>query len=186
MSDFEQIRFVELLEYPEFKTFLTTKPDIPEVATAGGRKPWRVYVQREAHGKWAKKDFASYVEAFKFMKPHIKASHDVALHCRSVSYMPPGKWVKVVKGGKPVWLTGANDKPRRDPETGKRIQMRRLKPMQMPPGHEWCMYCRRPTIFTWFSKHHSFARRDLVMKMDVERCTICGVSAAGPNDWKGR
>lgn len=183
MSDFEQIRFLELLDLPGFKEFLVTRPEILAVPI-GNKLPWRVYVQKHPHGRWAKKDFETYGAAFKFMKPYIRTSHDVALHCRNIMYLPPGRWLPIRRNGEPVYLLDAQGKPRLD-DDGKRIRQKKFKPMQMPPGHTWCAYCRRPTIFTWFSRHHAFPPT-LKIRGNVERCTICGVTATGPNDYKGR
>lgn len=181
----EQARFIELLEDPTFRKFVVTKPDLPPAASIGGRLPWRLWVQREAGGRWAKKDFTSYGEAARALKSYLKTAHDLALGSRSVAFKIPGRWVNLSKGGQPVYLRDAkNQIVVRD---GVKVRKQKFVAMSLPPGHAWCIYCRRPTVFTWFSRHHAFSKelQDL-FRRDEERCTICGITENNPHDWQGR
>lgn len=160
----------ELLVDKTYKEFFLTRPELrPHPRTS---PPWRVYVQRKPDGSWAKKDFWSYVEAFKFLKKLLPEIHDAAIHCRGVSYKPPSRRVRVTRGGKPVIIKSPN---------GTRVQRTRLvywtpklEPEEAP--HVWCPWCRRPVEIRWFSKHHSFNGVDQVFDPSLRRCVICGAS----------
>jgi hypothetical protein len=47
---------------------------------------------------------------------------------------------------------------------------------QIPEGHLWCLYCRRPTIFRHFRRHHAFPTLHYEVSKEFARCSICGVS----------
>lgn len=52
--------------------------------------------------------------------------------------------------------------------------------LEWPKSHVWCPYCRRPTVWWRFSRHHalrSFVNFDM---SEVVRCTICGHSENDP------
>lgn len=156
----------ELLEDKVYREFFTTKPKMPSVHPS--RLPWRVYVQRSSGGSWAKKDFHTYVEAFKFLKPRITSIHDATIQSRGVAFDPPVKIVKVVKGGKPV-IDPTTKKPKI-----KRLVWAPVLP-ELEGRHEWCPYCRRPTVFAWFSRHHAFPK-GYEIATPYQRCVICGAS----------
>jgi hypothetical protein len=112
--------------------------------------PWRVWAQKEPGGRWSKRDFVKYAEAFRFMvKLHKAGFYDYALSNRVEPYRPP--LVKL--------------------KTGKRI---RHTPHALGESADqsWCCYCRRPTIFAWFTKHHNLPMHALT---PAKRCAICGI-----------
>lgn len=43
-----------------------------------------------------------------------------------------------------------------------------------PTSHDWCPYCRRPTVFWWFSKHHALRQYSHYDLGQDKRCMICG------------
>jgi hypothetical protein len=161
----------ELLEDKVFKEFFTTIPEVQGYMHPG-RLPWRVYVQKERGGPWRKKDFRTYREAFLFLKPRLRDVYDATIQSRGTAFPPPAKVVKVVKR-----LPSGKKVPVRD-EKGKqqyrRIVWRPILP-EMEEPHRWCPYCRRPTVFGWFSKHHAFPR-GFEFDLSLQRCTICGAS----------
>jgi hypothetical protein len=178
-----QMRMIDLLDDKTFKEFFRTKPKVPPHLQ--GQECWRVFVQREAGGKWAKRDFDSYPAAANFAISLLrKGAWDLAVHCRSVSYGPPGRWVNLTKNGKPVYLTDANNKPVL--RGGQKVRKQRFVAMHVPPGHVWCPHCRRPTIFRWFRSHHAFpkSRPEVAYDPSHLRCTICGIRESSVN-WRG-
>lgn len=188
MSNFvPQMRMIDLMQTKAYKDFFRTKVALPPHLKRAGVKPWRVYVQREANGKWARKDFDSYAEAANSLLRMLKDGvWDGTLHCRTVSFKPPGRWVNLTKKGKPVWLKKNGEPVLRD---GKKVRKQKFVPMTMPPGHEWCPNCRRPTVFRWFRKHHAFVQREdaefkVVFDPSHLRCTICGLRESGIK-WRG-
>lgn len=188
MSFVPQERMIDLLQSPSFKEYFRTKIKLPPHLRRAGALPWRVYVQREPDGRWAKKDFATYAEGANFLLRLLKdGAWDGALHCKAASFKPPGRWVNLTKAGKPVYLRDkAGALILRD---GKKVRKQKFVPMTIPPGHEWCPNCRRPTVFKWFKKHHAFVQKEAAEFVTVYdpahlRCTICGIRESGIK-WRG-
>lgn len=136
--------------------------------------PWVVYIQKEAEGPWARKTMPEYSEAFRLFSRYLKAGvHDAAIQCRPSAFRPPHRVVNVTRGGKPVMVK----------INGQEIQKTASVPWRPKlgigdPHHTWCGYCRRPTVFKWFTKHHALDKSMVAGVFDttVLRCTICGVS----------
>jgi hypothetical protein len=160
----------ELLEDKAYKEFFLKAPPMPVVYRQLNMKPWRVYIQREADGPWAKKDLETYREAFALFKRYRPDIHDAAITSRSVAFAPPHKLVRI-KGAYVI------------DRKGKKVQKVKLVVWtpRLPPeetGHHWCTYCRRPTVFKYFSRHHAFGK-DMAITQDDLRCTICGIRLEG-------
>jgi hypothetical protein len=159
----------ELLEDPIYLKYFRTVPHLP----AGPRmsEPWRVYVQLEVDGPWARKHFWTYKEAYRWLKPKLEGYHDATIQSKGVAYKPPMKIVKVSRRGVPVMINTPSGPVQKTTEIV-------WKP-HLPEGetmHTWCCYCRRPTIFKWFSKHHAFRGTNQLFDPTLRRCTICGAS----------
>lgn len=157
----------DLLEDKEYVKFFLTKPDPPRY-----KKPnaWRVYVQREVDGRWGKKDFNTYPEAFAFFKQIRRRCHDATIHSRGLSFAPPQRWVKLTRHGRPVMAPGKD---------GKQYQAMKLvvwKPrlVEGDQAHTWCIYCRRPVELRWYTSHHTFKGKEF--NQTLKRCPICGAS----------
>jgi hypothetical protein len=104
--------------------------------------PWRVYVRKEQQGSWARVDVEAFGKAHNEIVRRLPDYWDFALHSKCQAFLPP-----VLKaGGKHVWLP-------------------------MPDGHNWCEYCRRPTVFKFFKRHPAIRQ---VINPDDLRCGICG------------
>lgn len=160
----------ELLEDKAYKEFFLRRPAMPRVYGEQGKLPWRVYVQREADGRWAKKDLPTYREAFEFFKKWRDNMHDGAIASRPVAFAPPNKLVRV-KGKYQVGSDGVN----------RQVTIPVIWKPKLPAEetfHEWCPYCRRPTIFKWFSSHHAFPKGE-AFDTAARRCTICGIREEG-------
>jgi hypothetical protein len=158
----------ELVQDRHYRRYLDTKPELPEAANTKGwnsSPPWVVYVQREANGKWGKREFWKYRKALKFLYRALELGvHDAALNCKRIGFEPPIRFARI--RGK--YVEGSDGKMR--PAT-KRIWWRPVL-MEGDQEHLWCMYCRRPVIFKYFSKHKRLGEVD----QTVRRCTICGAS----------
>lgn len=161
----ELMRFNEQLEeYPGIKELLTTKP--PLLGAPAVSPPWRIYARQEQNSGWGRKEFHTYKSAFDFWKLKRKIWYDVSITSKRQRFDPPGKIVKLKRRGEPLMVKTP---------TGMR-QATKLVPISPPPGHLWCMYCRRFTIFTWFLNHHAFrGEMKLLMDQSERRCCICGV-----------
>lgn len=164
------IRLIELLDDKRYREYFLKVPALPQVKRIA--PPWRLYVQRETDGPWARKEFNTYREAFQNLKSrYLKESHDACIQSKGTAFDPPYRIVKVTRGGIVQMTKGPN------PQPITRVVI--WKP-QLPPdetAHRWCPYCRRPTIFGWFSHHHAFPRgTTLAYDPSLKRCTICGAS----------
>lgn len=164
------ITLPELLEDKAYREFFTTKPSSPPAHPLAS-PPWRVYIQRRLDGPWARRDFRTYTQAFKFIRPHLKTCHDGAIQSKGVAYRPPGRLVRVTRNGAPIMVKMT------DGTYTQKTKFVEWRP-HLPEGegvHHWCPYCRRPTVFRWFSNHHAFPKGS-VFDPSLTRCIICGAS----------
>lgn len=160
------ITLPELLEDKAFRKFFERQPSIPVVKRT--TPPYRIWVQKEPRGRWAKKDVGSYQSAVRWFDKNLELIYDGALAIPSTQTAPPKRLVRVSKDGKPVLVRNAD---------GTKTQ--KIKEVLWVPRipaderkHLWCPYCRRPTVFAWFSKHHNQPK---VLQPEYSRCTICGL-----------
>lgn len=159
----------ELLEDKTYREFFLNPPAMPRVYRQQGKDPWRVYLQ--LNKRWVKKDLPTYRKAFATFKKYRDDAHDAAIVSRSVAFPPPHRFVRI-KGKYQI------------DSRGNRIQVTKLvvwRP-QVPAeelDHRWCPYCRRPTVFSYFSKHHAFTGMDAFGLGQWLRCTICGIRLEG-------
>lgn len=173
------ITLPELLKDPKYREFFKTPPKM--VKPLPGQLPWRVIIQREADGPWAKKELETYGSAFRIIANSLRAGrlHDGAVISRGIAFGPPQRVAKITKGGRPVWFT-RDGKIVLDAD-GNRIQKTvtvEWKPKldSADEPHTWCTYCRRPTVFRWFHSHHALRANGLQALVDPSdrRCAICG------------
>lgn len=161
----------ELVQDKTYRKFLETKPVLPPIARSkkmAASPPWVVYIQREPEGKWGKKEFWKYSEAFHFMRLWLKkGAHDAAINCKRIGFDPPTRLARI----KGKFVRGSD---------GKMRQATKFVPWVLPtamvmdqPEHHWCRFCRRPTVFKFYSKH----RRLGAVDPGISRCCICGASA---------
>lgn len=118
-----QLRLIDLLR--EDPGFLAWTKRVPELKAVTSTPPWRLFIQKEEGGRWARKDFPSYPEAYDALKLRLPSCYDAAIHCKPHPFAPP-----IFKKGE------------------KKFRMK------MPAGHEWCSHCRRPTVFRFFGNSH--------------------------------
>lgn len=140
----EQIRLRTLLKEDELyrKWFLKE----PKIRVLHSTPPWRLFVQRDRGGRWARVDLPAYTKALGAVKLKLPDVWDMAIHCKPQAFNPPQVKLK----GKKVYLP-------------------------MPPGHRWCVYCRRPTRFLYFEHHPNMKH----VNPEEKRCLICGARALG-------
>lgn len=126
---------------------------VPTITVMHHSPPWRLYVQKLEGGKWARADIRGYPEAYTAVRSRLPECHDMAIHCRPQAFRPPA-----------VELSGKKSY------------------MPCPDGHEWCVYCRRPTVFGYFSSHPAMPHKTVA---DYElRCGICAARFAGMKRYK--
>lgn len=161
------ITMKELLQDKQFKEWMRQIPVLPATAKNQATTPWRVYIQLSPGGEWRYKDFPKYTLAWNWMIKRLDKYHDFAIRCRRVGFDPPMQMVKV----KGKYFTGKDGVKR------PLIKWRVWKPKLMGDEveHQWCPYCRRPTIFQHFTKHKAFPKGHPI-DSEVRRCVICGSS----------
>lgn len=125
----QQIRLRTLLKEDTIYKQWFMKP--AEITIFHSTPPWRIFVQKEEGGPWARGDAPTYAKAYTAVKLRLPDVHDMTIHSKAQRFRPP-----VIKvGGKRVYLP-------------------------MPDGHDWCELCRRPTVFRYFKKHPSIGAVD--------------------------
>lgn len=117
----KQVPLRQLLKAPDYRKWFGTKPQLTVVTST---QPWRLFVQREQGGRWAKADLDTYSQAYAGVKSRLSECYDMTIHSKAQAFRPP--IVRV--NGKKSW-------------------------MPCPDGHHWCVYCRRPTVFAYYEKH---------------------------------
>lgn len=165
------IPLAQLLEDKVFSNYFTTTPHLHPVQ-CDGRLVWRVWIKPTQKSPWRKKDVARYSTAVDLVAARLGDVYDAAVQCRGRAYEPPVKRVALTRGGVPQL-----------DEAGKRLVKAVVWKtpsalVQAYGPHDWCFYCRRPTIFAYISNHHSFRGTALgsFPTDNVRRCTLCGVS----------
>jgi hypothetical protein len=163
----------ELLKDSFYRAFIEKTPEQPELAKDKARMkspPWVVYIQREADGKWGRREFWRYQKALKFMIAWLdKGAHDAALNNRRVSFYPPSRLVRI----KGKFVVGSDGKQRQ--ATKLVVWKPKVELLTDEADHFWCSYCRRPTIFRYYKRHKALGGMEL--DQSTARCCICGASS---------
>jgi hypothetical protein len=162
----------ELLEDPVYWNFILEKPRSPFHKHAKNNPisgQWVVYFRQSNEDRWKRRSFRKYKDALKFFwRLHKKKYYDFNLGNRRLA-TPPPKRVARIRGKYVV-----NSKGKRQQVTREVTWKPKISGDEQL--HHWCKYCRRPTIFTYFSKHPAL-RGFPSVDPNISRCTICGISA---------
>lgn len=160
----------ELIGERVYARYLESKPALPphmRNKRLALSPPWVVYVQKRVDGPWGKREFWKYKKALQFFHRALELGvHDAALNCKRYAFEPPIQMARI--RGK--YVRGSDGKRR---QATTRVYWKLPLKLQIDqPEHEWCMYCRRPTVFKYYSRH----KRLGTVTQDVRRCCICGSS----------
>lgn len=163
------ITIVDLLEDSRYKEFFCQVPKLA-VPPSPGIKPWRVFILLKKNHKWAQRDFATYPEAFRFFKKALKRGLivDGAINCRRQSFSPPIRYARI----KGKYVIGSDGVKR---QATKRIEWQPKLGVDDFEDHQWCPWCRRPTVFKYYGKHRAL-KIGFPIDPSVPRCMICGAS----------
>lgn len=164
------ITIVDLLEDSRYKEYFCQVPKLA-VPPVNGAKPWRVFLKLKKNRQWAQKDFATYPEAFKYFKKALKRGLilDGAINCRRQSFAPPIRYAKI--RGK--FIEGSDGVKR---QATKRVEWQPKLNADEYDEHQWCPWCRRPTVFKYFARHRVLNGSGIAIDPSVPRCMICGAS----------
>lgn len=161
----------DLLEDSRYKEFFCKVPKLPDHLTES-RLPWRLYVQYKGDHRWRTKDFPTYQAAFKALKKLLPRAHDAAINCKAFPHQPPLREVRI----KGKYFTGADGKKQ---QVTKLVKWKARIPDGEYEEHHWCPYCRRPTVFQHFTRHHALSNKKtagIPIDPTLRRCSICGTS----------
>jgi hypothetical protein len=165
----------DLLEDPSYKSFFCTPPKLPPSARRSDLSPpWILYVKLHGDPRWRRREHATYADAFKQLRKlmHEGRVWDAAINSKRCSFAPPMRIVRV-KGQYMIDSTGTRR------QVTKQIEWRPRLPADEVESHRWCPYCRRATVFRYYSKHHALGAEIVPgVRADgsVQRCCICGAS----------
>lgn len=164
------ITLEELLQDEDYKKFFLTVPKLPQHYR--GTEPWKLMILKEGEQQWRTKKFRTYTEAFKALKKLRPTIKDGLINCPGLDWQPPLKRYKV-KGS--FVRVGRKQVPE--------IRVVAWKPMIEAdlPAHNWCPYCRRPTVFGYFEVHPAMTKQRVGriganVDPTLLRCGICGAS----------
>jgi hypothetical protein len=147
-----QVTLHELVKDPVYRQWLKTPP----VGGFPQYTKFRVYVQRERDGRWAKRDFYDFKTAYNFLAKHLREWYDATLVTTNYASRPP-----VVR------------------VNNKRAY---YAPMLTMEGHQWCPHCRRPSVFDFFATHHAFTGHFKPLPFK-RRCGVCGIADTAIKDY---
>lgn len=102
-----------------------------------GHKNWRVFVKRKKKGPWARVDFETYAEAYKWLMPKLGDFYDASITSKLYCFAPP----KIKEHGRVRFYYPGERWGDKAPLNEK--------------GAWWCPFCRRVTRFKWFRAHHN-------------------------------
>ena len=163
----------DLLEDSRYKEYFCRVPKLPAHAKSGAAETpaWVLYVRYHGESRWRKKECVTYPEAFKKLKMLIKRGRvaDAAINCKRYSFAPPMRLVRI----KGKYMVGTDGVRR---QATKFVEWRASLPADEPDEHRWCPYCRRPTVFKWYSRHPALSKLGVDIDPSVRRCCICGAS----------
>jgi len=163
------ITLEELLQDEDYKKFFLTVPKLPPHYR--GSQPWKLMILKEGETQWRTKKFNTYSEAFKALKKLRPTIADGLINSPGLDWQPPIKRYRVK--GRTVKV-GRKEVPM--------IRLVTWKPMIAGdmPQHHWCPYCRRPTVFSYFSVHPAMTKQRSNLGANVDptllRCGICAAS----------
>jgi phage pi2 protein 07 len=121
-------------------------------------KNWRVLVQKEKGGRWARAEFYTYDEAYAWVMKNLEKYHDLVLTSKLYPFKPPIIRNKVTNK-KHFYYPGTST------------------------GEKWCPFCRRMSKFGWFKKHHNVKAYTCGQ---TKQCHTCGagIKFANIREWK--
>ena len=163
------LTLIDLLEDPIYKAYFCRVPKLP--ATTSTSPPWRLFVLKKGEKVWRRKDFPTYSAAFKVLKKMLKQGvvRDAAIHCKRMSFPPPVRMMKI--RGK--YVIGSDGVRR---QASKRVDWQPKNQSDIFDDHQWCPWCRRPTIFNYYSRHQNLNGLGMPIDPSTLRCSICGAS----------
>lgn len=157
-----QVTTKELLGDKYYAAWFAKPP--PEDNAAISSKRWVVWIEAKP-GQWTSRRFRNWKKAQKFFRAHQADYYDITL----VDMRPH----------KPPLLR--RDSGRRH-KNGQPIYETFWWPFPafVEPGHKWCPYCRRPTVFRYYRNHHALVRiAPSGVRLPIDhtklRCRVCGV-----------
>lgn len=165
LNGLNQVSLIELLRDPEYKKYFMKVPKLPPHYK--GTKPWKLYVLLKGQQVWKTKRFETYAEAYNQLKRLLPKVVDAAINCPALGFRPPIKSVK---------LKGKTEMVRGKAQPVFRSLIWRPELDSSMDRHEWCPYCRRPTVFKTLASRLHTGNSTVIITDPKFRCTICSAS----------
>jgi hypothetical protein len=157
----DQLTLRQLLADPLYKKWFLKRPTV--VPTGSQTPPWFIYILEE--GKWRRAQIGSYKKALKWAAKNLQGFDDIVISSKRQAYRPP-RYRRNVEGHFEY--------------CPKKCRLQHTETViweSYPYTHQWCPYCRRPTVFDVFARHHAFTGQwDNGRCLEKPRCTVCGAS----------
>lgn len=166
----------ELLTDKTYDRFFRKTPHLFD--TQLNRLAWRVWIRSDPGSAWRKKEFDTYEHALDVVLRRIDRGdcYDGAIQSRGRFYLPPVKRSRLVHNGQPILERGRDGVLR--PKIHEAVWNTPGELVREYGAHQWCFYCRRPVVFSYFTQHHAFRGTSLesLYNGDIRRCTLCGIT----------
>jgi len=169
----------ELLEDKVYRSYFAKVPRIKNKNRV--QPPWVLYLQHRETKQWHSKRFAKYGDAYAEYK-RLNTLGKVM----NASICSPGQGFSP-----PLAIAKIRGKFHTDAQGIKRQVTKPIAwKAAIPPEeevHDWCPYCRRPTIFGYYTSHHALNHLQAVgisINPSLKRCSICGASTNVTKKWK--
>jgi hypothetical protein len=136
----------ELLKDPLYRRYFLLSPRFPYSLAID--KPWRLWVDlgTENESNFRKKDFETFGEAFNYIK--VKTDRFKKIPDRIADFAISSRIIGFV--------------------APKSVQAAYLE------DYQWCIMCRRPTLFEPYETHHALRQSIHRYFTDVPVCIFCG------------
>lgn len=157
--DIAQIRLVDILKRdPVYRKWFAKNPYLPPHQKHDS--PWWLYLQEREDGPWKRAKVETYAKAYKYISSRLSEYHDFSITSRRKCFLPP----------------------QYRPEEDRRFL---VYWHNYPQSHNWCPYCRRPTLFRTFERHHADVIRKTFANITITtpRCSICGIRRDSVQQW---
>jgi DNA-directed RNA polymerase subunit RPC12/RpoP len=159
----------DLLSFDSYRQYFRTNPPMPANLL---NNPWQVWGHKSDNSGWSSWCVKTYRDAYGIVKEWYNQTHiydDLCIVSRTVLFKEPGEW-KVIGHGKDA----------------ENHFFPKFKGLWDSNHYEWCMRCRRPTLFEYWHEptHRALKAAPILTQDEPYRCYYCGArrSFAGDNN----
>ena len=149
----------DLLSFGSYRQYFRTNPPMPDNLI---NNPWQVWGHKADNSGWSSWCVRTYRDAYTIVKEWYNQTHiydDLCIVSRTVLFKEPWTQEKHLQSGKII------------------SEYPTFKGLWDRNEYEWCMRCRRPTIFEYWRKptHRALRLAPILTIDEPYRCYYCGV-----------